>query len=109
MTGPPQAQNLQNDLNNTRKGNIRVNLAPAVGEKQRVMLLLNGTGAAGAPAYGFPAPPRNADTTTLTVPFARVRPGAYLVRVQVDGAESLLDQGPDPANPVFTGPLVNIP
>jgi hypothetical protein len=109
ITGPVQAQNAQNDLNNTRRGELRVDVTPSVGPKQRVMLVLNGTDAVAAAAYSFPAPERTADTSTLTVPFARVRPGAYFVRAQVDGAESLLDQDLDPANPAFTGPQVNIP
>jgi hypothetical protein len=108
ITGPVQAQNVQNDLNGTRKGEISVDLTPTVGEKQRVVLLLNGTAPQNAPAYTFVAPARNADATTLEIPFDRVEPGAYFVRVQVDGAESLLDQDPDPTNPVFTGPQVNI-
>jgi hypothetical protein len=109
ITQPVQAQNVQNDVNGTRKGEIRVDLAPSVGEKQRVVLLLNGTAPQNAPAYTFVAPARTADTTTLGIPFGRVKPGAYFVRVQVDGAESRLEQDPDPTNPVFTGPQVNIP
>jgi hypothetical protein len=109
ITQPVQALNVQNDPNNTRRGEIRVALDPTVGQKQRVVLLLNGTAPQDAPAYTFAAPSRSADETTLDIPFARVEPGAYLVRVQVDGAESLLEQDTDPNDPVFSGPQVNIP
>lgn len=108
ITQPVQAVNVQNDLNNTRQGAVRVHLAPTVGEKQRVRLALNGTAPQNAPAYTFSAPARTADAAVLEIPFTRMRPGAYFVRVQVDGAESLLEQDPDPANQVFTGPQVNI-
>jgi hypothetical protein len=106
---PVQARNVQNDVNNTRKGEIRVRLNPTVGRRQRVALLLNGTAPQNAPSYSFPAPTRNADTDILNIPFSRVNPDSYFVRVQVDGAESLLQQDNDPTNPVFIGPQVNIP
>lgn len=111
ITQPIQAINVQNDLNNTRKGEIRVNLEPTVGDKQRVVLMLIGTAPQDAPSYTFPALPRPAGVTTniLDIPFTLVKPGAYFVRVQVDDAESLLEQDPPPAPPVFTGPQVNIP
>lgn len=108
FTQPIQALNIQNDLNNTRKGEIRVAIEPTVGKKQRVVLLLNGTAPQNAPTYSFAIPARAADTATLNIPFSRVKPGAYFVRVQIDGAESLLEQDPDPTNPAFIGPQVNI-
>ena len=37
-----------------------------------------------------------------------VAAGNYLVRVQVDGAESPLDPGPDPEHPFYQNPLVTI-
>ena len=109
LTQPAQALNVQNDQNNTRQGEIRIAIGPTVGEKQRVILLLNGTAPQNAPAYTFIAPDRTADAAALNIPFTRVEPGTYFVRVQVDGAESLLEQDPDPNNPVFIGPQVNIP
>src|SRR5262249_6310772 len=74
---------------------VIVKFNPAVGKTQRVVLLLNGTSTPFR-AYSFPAPPRNKvsdpDTTdTLTIPISGVQSGTYYVRVQVDGAESLLD------------------
>jgi hypothetical protein len=46
--------------------------------------------------YNFEAAPRNQANTpdtsdTITIPIKNVAPGTYLVRLQVDGAESLLD------------------
>lgn len=80
---------------------VTVNFAPRVGRSQRVMLLLNeATAPVGrnARAYSFSAPtdngivaPNQADTASIEFPVAFVAPGAYLVRVQVDGAESPLE------------------
>lgn len=73
---------------------------PAVGRTQRVKLLLfefNAPDDRPARAYVFDAPPDNGitapaqqETTTVAFGVERVVPGAYLVRVQVDGAESPL-------------------
>ena len=43
-----------------------------------------------APADNGIVPPAQIDTGTITFPISFVPPGAYLVRVQVDGAESPL-------------------
>jgi hypothetical protein len=48
------------------------------------------------------------DEDTVTIPVQNVPPATYLVRIQVDGAESLLEVQGDPNNPVFTGPEVTI-
>jgi hypothetical protein len=86
---------------------VSLDVAPAVGRAQRVRLLLNECtqGAPGA-AYTFPAPPRTADLATLAIPIAGVTAGQYFVRLQIDGAESLLDL--DAGSPAF-GPVVAIP
>jgi hypothetical protein len=84
---------------------VTVHVAPAVGATQRVVLLLNGLGTDAA-SFTFEAASRGADTDTLVIPIAGVKPDEYLVRVQVDGAESLLT--PDGAG-VFASPKVAIP
>jgi hypothetical protein len=80
-------------------GNIQLTFTTPVEVDQEVTLLLNEqTPPSTRPAYGyrFDAPPGNGvvspatDTTTVTVPYLNVAPGAYLVRAQVDGAESVL-------------------
>ena len=84
-----------------RAGSLRVACDPRVGRDQRASLVLNEINvAAGAitHAYTFGAPSSNglalgvADTSTITFPFSRVVAGTYVVRVQVDGAESVLAQ-----------------
>jgi hypothetical protein len=82
-----------------------------VARSQQVGVLLNRIqqpGEADEPpvSYGFPATP-NANGTTLTVPFAEVRDGTYLVRVQVDSIDSplIVDEG----SGAYAEPAVEIP
>ena len=102
-----------------RSGTIDVTVDPAVGKRQRVVLHLRQRNpAAGAlpTAYSFidesrdlPGAPEA--TSDLSVPFTGVLAGSYLVRVEVDGADSPLDRDPNPLSPTFqqfTGPEVAI-
>jgi hypothetical protein len=67
---------------------VSVTLSPTVGKTQRAVLLLNELG--GARAHSFAAARRNADAKTITFAIDDVDAATYLVRVQVDGAESPL-------------------
>jgi len=83
-----------------RSADVLVQFAPAVGRAQRVILFLNEVAPPAtrpARSYSFLAPrdngivpPAQPDTATITFPVTFVAPGSYLVRVQVDGAESAL-------------------
>jgi hypothetical protein len=99
---------------------IDLTLNPAVNVGQNVVLLLNQVPATtsppqaplaysfvAAPLYSLVSPPATAPppSTLVSISYFGVAPGAYLVRVQVDGAESLLTQD---SNGVFTGPQVNL-
>jgi hypothetical protein len=92
---------------------VVLTVAPAVGVRQRVRLLLSQLGAPGAAAsYAFDAPSRDlpgapAVSATITVPITGVAPASYLVRVQVDGADSPL--GVDPVTGAYNAPTVAIP
>lgn len=87
----------------TVSGDVTVSVDPMIGKSQRAVLLLNElSGASDSPAaYTFASLPRDEDAETITVPFTGVRPGDYLVRLQVDGAESLLDVDEDPESPTY--------
>jgi hypothetical protein len=85
---------------------VEVQVVPEVGERQRASLLLNRIDPAPALAYALPAPPREADAGTLEFDASGVEAGTYLVRVQVDGAESLLLPGPAGA---YAHPRVVVP
>ena len=96
---------------------VTVKLTPPVTKKQRASLLLNELNPPDtrlSRAYSFDSAAHNApadpdETDTLVFPISGVASGDYLVRVQVDGADSPLEQGPDKNNPVYVGPKVTIP
>ena len=96
---------------------VTVQVDLIVGKEQRVVLVLNELlpeGSAdnsvnrpsnGNPAaYIFAAKPREADTNSVVFPIRDVKEGEYLVRVQVDSAESLLSVESDR----YSGPKVVI-
>jgi len=104
---PPQV-----NPDGTHNANVTVTVKPAMGKTQRVVLLLNELNPPSngvTHAYNFNAPAR--DTTDpgpfpdVTIPIKEVVPGDYLVRIQVDGAESPLKVD---ANNQFSDPKVTI-
>jgi hypothetical protein len=114
--------NLQGAGSGPRSGNLTLTLDPPVGPFQRVTVLLNQLAAPASPpstvtppAYSFPAPslfslqsPPSSPpvpTNTIVVPFTGVVPGVYLVRAQVDGADSPLATD---ANGVYVNPQVTV-
>jgi hypothetical protein len=102
------------DLVTYRDATVTLNFVPKLGLDQRLVLLLNEFNPPPDRAprtYRFeiknpPPPPDPVDHIDALV--TMVAAGDYLVRVQVDGAESLLDPGPDQNAPKFIGPLVTI-
>lgn len=97
---------------------LTVNLEPRVTPAQHVRVLLNERAPPShrtARAYSFTAPAGNGievaagetETETVTFSHQNVAAGEYLVRVQVDGAESVLQT--DPATGKFSGPNVTMP
>ncbi len=98
-----------------RSATITATFIPLVGRTQRVKLLLyefNAPPGRPARAFRFDAPLANgiaspAQTETGTIAFAvqRVFPGSYVVRVQVDGAESPLTSD---TKGLYNGPQVTI-
>jgi hypothetical protein len=97
---------------------LRLTLDPQVSTTAPLTVLLNATqGADGAPApqYAFDAPQPGADAeprrvSRVTVPIPGVAPGTYLVRVQVNGAESPLATAVDAAGATrYVSPKVRVP
>ncbi len=84
------------------QGTVRLTVDPPVGPRQRVLLLLNERIAPSSPAadspaipraFSFALPPRPGESSPgpsaqIDIAIAGVSAGSYLVRVQVDGAES---------------------
>lgn len=99
-------------------GEITVNFTPKIGKSQRVKLLLNEFSAPTTRApfgYVFDAPKENGiapnvqETDKIVFKLNNVAAAEYLVRVQVDGAESSLERDTGIANPTFNqfiGPRV---
>jgi hypothetical protein len=101
----------------TRSANVTIKLSPNVSQPQRAVLFMNEFNPPGnraARAYSFDSSPHNktgdpAETDTLVFPIHGVRDGVYLARVQIDGADTALEQDPDPNDPVYVGPKMTIP
>jgi hypothetical protein len=101
----------------TRSTDITIKIDPPIAKPQRAVMFMNEANppnTRAARAYSFDSAPHNKpadpdETDTLVFPIAGVRAGDYLVRIQVDGAESPLEQAPDPNNPVYVGPKTTIP
>lgn len=111
IAAPINLTNAQTAADGTRSADVNLTIDPPVGATQRVVLLLNEFQPAPASppssqvevvarAYSFVAPPRFSlqspppslppPQSNIIVPISGVQPGAYLARVQVDGAESPL-------------------
>lgn len=92
---------LQGKDEDVRSADIKVRVNLTVGKDQRVVLAIHEKSTTNPAAYLFESPPRRRDGTLITVPIKNVKPGEYLVRVQVDGAESLLTVDADPNSSTF--------
>jgi Pvc16 N-terminal domain len=84
---------------------ITVKFNPKVGQAQRVVLLLNQVSKDADFAYTLPLDSRTEDTDSITIPVKNIKAGNYLVRVQVDGAESPLHRN---QNGEYDSPQVEI-
>ncbi|MEM9907662.1 MAG: DUF4255 domain-containing protein [Cyanobacteria bacterium P01_D01_bin.44] len=84
-----------------RTGTLQVSTQLSVGSEQRVVIALNEWSVETPTTYLFEAPPRQADANSLVIPFDGVKPGDYLIRLQIDGADSLLGVDTDPNSKTF--------
>ncbi len=84
---------------------MTLTLTPNIGTGQRAVLVLNNP--ASSPPVSYVSQPviAPAESNQVTINIAGVPSGTYLVRVQIDGAESLLTV----AGNQFSGPTVNMP
>ncbi|MEX0269733.1 DUF4255 domain-containing protein [Leptolyngbyaceae cyanobacterium UHCC 1019] len=96
-----QVTNLQGQGDDLRSALLTIQTDMMVGMKQRVVLVMNEWAIAQPMGYQFEATPRTADTHAIAIPIETVKSGAYLLRLQVDGAESLLSIDLDPNSPTF--------
>ncbi|MFN6482021.1 MULTISPECIES: DUF4255 domain-containing protein [unclassified Nostoc] len=96
---------VENSGDNLRTAEITVKFRPKVGKAQRVVLLLNQVSSDSPVAYSFLVAPRTQDTDAIAIPVKNVKPGTYIVRVRVDGAQSPLHKNQSGAD---DSPQVNI-
>jgi hypothetical protein len=103
---------VEEDADDLHSGEISVSVEPPVGPDQRVDLILNELGAEEPVGYVFPARAREDDEDVVTFDVEGVKAGTYLVRVRVDGADSLLDVDDDEDSEtynMYVSPGVTIP
>jgi hypothetical protein len=86
---------------------VTVTLQPDIGVGQRAVLLLNDVVDTPPTAFASKSTIAPISSNQVTIHIDGVPTGSYLGRVQVDGAESLLDF--DPNTGQFTGPPVAMP
>jgi len=84
-----------------RSAEIKVRVNLNLGKQQRIVLVMNEKSTQNPAAYMFEASHRHRDGMLVTIPVKNVKPGEYLVRLQVDGAESILNVDSDPNSPSF--------
>lgn len=92
---------------------VNIQLNVSVAPHQRIMLFLNEWNTSEPAAYVFDQAPNllTEATPRLNLPIEKVKPGEYLVRVQIDGAESQLEVDDNPESETkdwFIGPRVQI-
>jgi hypothetical protein len=106
-----------------RSADIDLTVNPAIGDTQRVVMFLNefipitsppSSGDEVPNSYSFIAPTRRplspptsppGPSVNITIPIKNVRAGSYLVRIQVDGAESPLEVN---AGGQYVAPLLTL-
>lgn len=88
---------VQVDGNGNCSADIQLQVSPQIDVRQRVTLLLNELpGTSNPSAYAFAAGAHPAVSDTITIPISGVKASTYVVRVQIDGAESLIDANNNP-------------
>jgi hypothetical protein len=94
-----------------RSVTVTIQVDVLIGVKQRVVLALNEWAIERPVAYQFEANARTLETDTVTIDLKRIQPGDYLLRLHIDGAESLLSIDTDPESRTFNwynGPRLHI-
>lgn len=104
--------NLRGSDDDPRAGTVQLQLDLGIKPNSRITLALNERTGHQPAEYLFPATAPTEASAALAVAIAEVHPGEYLVRVVVDGVESLLETDFDPQSATyeqFVGPLLVIP
>jgi hypothetical protein len=116
--GPNAVHDVQVDAETgLRAGGVAVGVAPPVGNRQTVTLLLNAVPGGTGQSFVFEDERRDVEgapdqTADLDIAFAGVPAGDYLIRVTVDGAETPLtvdDTTGSPTEGQYVEPVVVVP
>ncbi|MEO0867640.1 MAG: DUF4255 domain-containing protein [Cyanobacteria bacterium J06642_11] len=98
---------LEETDNDTRNAVLHIQLNLTVGPEQTVVVALNEYTTDSPTSYMFDIPQRDSSNTQVSIPVQDVKPGDYLVRVLIDGAESQLEVDTEPDSPTkdyYIGP-----
>ena len=92
---------------------VRVNIVtqPTIGKNQRLNLVLNSTTGERSQEYTWKIPPLESDSDRIIAEIPTIAAGEYLVRLQVDGVESLLAVDTNENSPnyqKFIAPLLTV-
>ncbi|MEL7037553.1 MAG: DUF4255 domain-containing protein [Cyanobacteria bacterium J06592_8] len=95
--------NLEGFDDEPRSGTLTITTNLAIGRSQRLVLMMNeyNLDSQNPLGYLFTAPARRETATVVTIPIREVKPGEYLVRIQIDGAESMLGIDENPESSTF--------
>ena len=113
----PSVSNVDSTTSNSHtlySADITVIFNPLVGRTQRVIMMLNEFNPPDdrpARSYSFHASSRDHDVNSIVIHVTDIEAGEYLVRVQVDGAQSPLIVDNNPVSPTFgqySSPAVTI-
>lgn len=107
-----RVSNLESRDDDSRSADITAVTDLTISVGQQSLIKLNERTVNEPAIYTFSARRLNEDTTEPSFPIQGVKPGEYLVRVQVDGAESMLQVDRNPHSPTFEqyiGPTITIP
>ncbi len=96
-----ELRNMQGTEEDHRSGEAIASINLTISPGQRVVLMLNERSTNNPLAYLFNSNPIRRNTQTPVIPISNVKPGEYFIRIQIDGAESLLDIDLDPQSPTF--------
>jgi len=91
IVGKPEILDLWGNEDDLYWAEFQVQVDLTIGRDQRVLLFLNERSNNNPVGYIFTAKPRDEPIDTVVFPILDVKGGEYLVRVQIDGAESPLE------------------
>jgi hypothetical protein len=101
ILGSVDVTKLRESWNNLYSSEVTVEVDLTVDPNQRVSLLMSGVTNNNPEAYIFSAKSRKQKTEVLKFLVRDVKAGKYLIRVQIDGAESSLEIDPDPTSSTY--------